>query len=52
MAEGEGYKILFEGLVPERIGIAASNVGQCWGAFTLAMIYSNIRKQFHTGREH
>ncbi|MHA2172842.1 MAG: acyl-CoA dehydrogenase family protein [Candidatus Kariarchaeaceae archaeon] len=44
--EGEGYKILFEGLVPERIGIAASNVGQCWGAFTLAMLYTNVRKQF------
>ncbi|MFW9990492.1 MAG: acyl-CoA dehydrogenase family protein [Candidatus Odinarchaeota archaeon] len=44
--EGEGYKILFEGLVPERIGIAASNIGQCWGAFTLAMLYANVRKQF------
>ncbi len=44
--EGEGYKILFEGLVPERIGIAAGNIGQCWGAFTLAMLYANVRKQF------
>ncbi|MHA2254118.1 MAG: acyl-CoA dehydrogenase family protein [Candidatus Kariarchaeaceae archaeon] len=46
--EGEGYKILFEGLVPERIGIAASNIGHCWGAFTLAMLYANMRKQFGT----
>jgi len=43
---GEGMAILFEGLVPERIGIAALNLGQCWGAFTLAAIYSTIRKQF------
>lgn len=44
--EGEGYKNLFEGLVPERIGIAASNIGQCWGAFTLAALYVNLRRQF------
>ena len=44
--DGAGYDILFEGLVPERIGIAALNVGQMWGAFTLASIYSTLRKQF------
>lgn len=43
---GEGMAILFEGLVPERIGIAALNLGQCWGAFSLASIYSTLRKQF------
>ncbi|MFX1516601.1 MAG: acyl-CoA dehydrogenase family protein [Promethearchaeota archaeon] len=43
---GEGYHILFEGLVPERIGIAATNVGQMWGAFSLASLYSTIREQF------
>ncbi|MHA2175118.1 MAG: acyl-CoA dehydrogenase family protein [Candidatus Hodarchaeales archaeon] len=43
---GAGYDILFEGLVPERIGIAAECVGNMWGAFTLASIYSTIRKQF------
>jgi alkylation response protein AidB-like acyl-CoA dehydrogenase len=43
---GKGYEILFEGLVPERIGIAGLNVGQMWGAFTLASIYSTLRKQF------
>ena len=43
---GEGYHILFEGLVPERIGIAATNVGQMWGAFALASLYSTIREQF------
>jgi len=45
---GEGYHILFEGLVPERIGIAATNVGQMWGAFALASLYSTVRKQFGT----
>ncbi|NHJ01181.1 MAG: acyl-CoA dehydrogenase [Candidatus Heimdallarchaeota archaeon] len=44
--DGKGYEILFEGLVPERIGIAALNVGQMWGAFTIASIYSTLRKQF------
>jgi alkylation response protein AidB-like acyl-CoA dehydrogenase len=43
---GEGYHILFEGLVPERIGIAATNVGQMWGAFALASLYSTVREQF------
>ena len=43
---GEGYGILFEGLVPERIGIAALNVGQMWGAFSLGALYSTVRKQF------
>ena len=43
---GAGYDILFEGLVPERIGIAAQCVGNMWGAFTLAAIYSTVRKQF------
>ncbi len=43
---GEGYHILFEGLVPERIGIATSDVGQMWGAFSLAALYSTVRKQF------
>jgi alkylation response protein AidB-like acyl-CoA dehydrogenase len=44
--DGKGYEILFEGLVPERIGIAAGALGNMWGAFTLASIYSTIRKQF------
>jgi alkylation response protein AidB-like acyl-CoA dehydrogenase len=44
--DGKGYEILFEGLVPERIGIAAECVGNMWGAFTLASIYSTLRKQF------
>ncbi|MHA1214266.1 MAG: acyl-CoA dehydrogenase family protein [Candidatus Hodarchaeales archaeon] len=44
--DGKGYEILFEGLVPERIGIAALNVGQMWGAWSLASLYSTVRKQF------
>ncbi|MHA2075781.1 MAG: acyl-CoA dehydrogenase family protein, partial [Candidatus Hodarchaeales archaeon] len=46
--DGKGYEILFEGLVPERIGIAAAAIGNMWGAFTLASIYSTLRKQFGT----
>ncbi|MHA2243822.1 MAG: acyl-CoA dehydrogenase family protein [Candidatus Hodarchaeales archaeon] len=45
---GEGHGILFEGLVPERIGIAVSDVGQMWGAFALASLYASVRKQFGT----
>ncbi len=44
--DGKGYEILFEGLVPERVGIAAGSIGQMWGAFTIASIYSTLRKQF------
>ncbi|MHA2224095.1 MAG: acyl-CoA dehydrogenase family protein [Candidatus Hodarchaeales archaeon] len=43
---GEGYHILFEGLVPERIGIATTNIGQMWSAWSLAALYSTVRKQF------
>jgi alkylation response protein AidB-like acyl-CoA dehydrogenase len=46
--DGKGYEILFEGLVPERIGIAAECVGNMWGAFSLASVYSTLRKQFGT----
>ncbi|MCK4824474.1 acyl-CoA/acyl-ACP dehydrogenase, partial [bacterium] len=44
--DGKGYEILFEGLVPERLGIAAGNIGHMWGAFTIASVYSTLRKQF------
>ncbi|MFX1395906.1 MAG: acyl-CoA dehydrogenase family protein [Promethearchaeota archaeon] len=43
---GKGRDHLFEGLVPERIGIAYGAVSQCWGAVLHAGIYSNMRKQF------
>ena len=43
---GKGREHLFEGLVPERIGIASMGIAQCWGALTHAIIYSNLRKQF------
>ena len=42
---GKGKYGLFEGLVPERMGIAILNVAECWGAFTHAAIYANIREQ-------
>ncbi|TFF99766.1 MAG: acyl-CoA dehydrogenase [Promethearchaeota archaeon] len=44
--DGAGYTRLFEGLVPERLGIMGSGVGICWGALIYAIIYVNLRKQF------
>lgn len=43
---GKGREHLFEGLVPERIGIAISALSASWNAVTHAAIYSNLRKQF------
>ncbi|MFX1426505.1 MAG: acyl-CoA dehydrogenase family protein, partial [Promethearchaeota archaeon] len=43
---GKGREHLFEGLVPERIGIAYGAIAQCWGAVSHAAIYANMRKQF------
>nr|MDO8088140.1 acyl-CoA dehydrogenase family protein [Candidatus Sigynarchaeum springense] len=46
---GKGKDGLFEGLVPERMGIAMLDCCEMWGAFAYAAIYANIRKQM--GRE-
>ena len=43
---GKGREHLFEGLVPERIGIALDSISQCWNAIAHASIYVNNRKQF------
>ncbi|NVM29538.1 MAG: acyl-CoA/acyl-ACP dehydrogenase [Candidatus Helarchaeota archaeon] len=43
---GKGREHLFEGLVPERVGIAIYNCAQCWGALSHGVIYANMRKQF------
>ena len=43
---GKGREHLFEGLVPERIGIALDATSQSWNAITHAAIYANNRKQF------
>lgn len=43
---GKGREHLFEGLVPERIGIAMGGVAQAWNALAHAGIYINLRKQF------
>jgi alkylation response protein AidB-like acyl-CoA dehydrogenase len=43
---GKGREHLFEGLVPERIGIAYGAISQCWGAVSHAAIYANMRRQF------
>jgi alkylation response protein AidB-like acyl-CoA dehydrogenase len=42
---GKGKDGLFEGLVPERMGIAMLNACEMWGAFSYAAIYANVRKQ-------
>ncbi len=44
---GKGREHLFEGLVPERIGIAIDCVAQCWNAVAHAAIYANNRQQFN-----
>jgi len=44
---GKGREHLFEGLVPERIGIACKSICECWGALAHAAIYANLRKQFN-----
>ncbi|TXT55546.1 MAG: Acyl-CoA dehydrogenase [Promethearchaeota archaeon] len=46
---GRGKAHLFEGLIPERLGIAMGAIAQCWGAVSHAAIYSNMREQM--GRE-
>ena len=43
---GTGREHLFEGLVPERIGIAIMSLCECWNAVTHCAIYVNNRKQF------
>ena len=43
--DGDGYVRLFEGLVPERLGIMGSGIGICWGGLIYGIIYSNLRKQ-------
>ena len=43
---GKGREHLFEGLVPERIGIAIMSMCECWNAVIHLMIYINNRKQF------
>jgi alkylation response protein AidB-like acyl-CoA dehydrogenase len=44
--DGNGYVRLFEGLVPERLGIMGSGIGICWGGLIYGIIYANLRKQF------
>ena len=43
---GKGREHLFEGLVPERIGIAIDCITKSWNAIAYAAIYVNNRKQF------
>jgi butyryl-CoA dehydrogenase len=44
---GKGREHLFEGLVPERIGISLDAISQAWNALAHASIYSNLRRQFN-----
>ncbi|MHA1271894.1 MAG: acyl-CoA dehydrogenase family protein [Promethearchaeota archaeon] len=43
---GKGYNNLFDGLVPERLGIMGSGLGICWAALAYGIIYTNLRLQF------
>ena len=43
---GKGYQYLFDGLVPERLGIMGSGLGICWAALAYGIIYCNLRLQF------
>jgi len=43
--KGKGRDHLFEGLVPERMGIAILDVAEMWNAVTHASIYCNLREQ-------
>jgi len=44
--DGGGYTRLFEGLVPERLGIIGSGIGICWAGLCYGIIYTNLRRQF------
>ena len=43
---GAGYRNLFGGLVPERLGLMGSSLGRRWAALIYGLIYTNLRKQF------
>lgn len=45
-SEGQGYRNLFGGLVPERLGIMGSGLGICWASLAYGIIYTNLRLQF------
>lgn len=44
--DGKGYNRLFEGLVPERLGLIGSALGVSWTGLIYAIIYTNLRHQF------
>jgi alkylation response protein AidB-like acyl-CoA dehydrogenase len=44
--DGQGYVRLFEGLVPERLGLMGSCIGICWAGLIYGILYTNLRKQF------
>ncbi len=43
---GKGRDHQFEGLVPERLGIAILDAAECWGTLAYAGLYANQRLQF------
>ncbi len=43
---GQGYKNLFDGLVPERLAIVGGSLAISWSALVHGIIYCNMRKQF------
>ena len=44
--DGKGFQNLFEGLIPERLGLTGSAQGVSWGSLIYGIIYTNLRKQF------
>ena len=43
---GEGYKRLFRGLTPERIGIISGSLAGIWNSLAHGVIYTQLRYQF------
>jgi len=43
---GQGYKNLFDGLVPERLSINGGALAIAWNSLVHGIIYGNLRKQF------
>jgi len=42
---GKGREHQFEGLIPERLGIAQTSISECWGALAYASLYASMRQQ-------
>jgi alkylation response protein AidB-like acyl-CoA dehydrogenase len=43
---GQGYRNLFDGLVPERLSVNGAALAIAWNSLVHGIIYGNLRKQF------